>query len=139
MGNFRANDSGALRAADPAPVSFSRPLRLFELSPVPAAMEALLDAVALASEAKYGFDLLDVERVEAFWEMLDVVADAHGFVLALRDSRRLYLQLVSAHDDHEPIDDLEMLPMSDERYPQIQGGDIVWSDEVAEINRFLKC
>jgi len=122
---------------DSKPASVAAPLRFFEFSPVPPAMYALLDAVTFASKEGYGFDLVDVARVEAFWEMLDDVADAHGFVLSLRDGRRLYLQLVSARDDDEPIDELEMLPMDDERYPQIEGGGIGWCDEVGEINRLL--
>jgi hypothetical protein len=119
------------------PVDAPHPLRFFQFSPVPPAMYALLDAVTFASKEGYGFDLVDVARVEAFWEMLDDVADGHGFVLSLRDGRRLYLQLVSARDDDEPIDELEMLPMGDERYPQMEGGGIAWCDEVGEINRLL--
>ena len=120
----------------PASLAPALPMRL--LSPLPPALLALLDAVTHASKAGYGFDLVNVASVEAFWQMLDEVADAHGFVLSLRDGQRLYLQLVSARDDDEPIDDLEMLPMDDERYPQIDGGGIAWSDDVGEINRLLK-
>lgn len=101
-------------------------------------MAALIDAIESAVEEKAGFDLPDVERVEAFWQMIDSHSSAHGFVLALRNRTRLYLQRVTARDDDKPIKEIEVLPMGDERYPDLRGGGIVWLDEVGELNRLLK-
>ena len=112
------------------------PLQLWSV--VPTELAALMDAVESAGEEGSGFDLLDIERVEAFWQMLESCATAHGFVLALRGGSRVYLQLVTATDDDKPIEEIEVLPMGDERYPDLRGGDFAWIDEVGELNRFLK-
>jgi hypothetical protein len=112
------------------------PLRVW--SAVPTELLALMDAVESAAEEKSGFDLLDIERVEAFWEMIEDCSTAHGFVLSLRDGSRVYLQYITAIDDERPTEEIEVLPMADERYPDLKGGGIVWQDEVDELNRFLK-
>jgi hypothetical protein len=112
------------------------PLQLWSV--IPTELAALMDAVESAGEEGSGFDLLDIERVEAFWQMLDAFSTAHGFVLTLRGGSRIYLQLVTATDDEKPIEEIEVLPMTDERYPDLRGGGIVWNDEVEELNRFLK-
>jgi hypothetical protein len=112
------------------------PLRIWSV--VPTELLALMDAVESAAEEKSGFDLLDIERVEAFWEMIEKCSTAHGFVLLLRDGSRVYLQYITAIDDERPIEEIEVLPMADERYPDLKGGSIVWQDEVSELNRFLK-
>ena len=38
----------------------------------------------------------------------------------------------------EENEELQILPMQDERYPQLDGGGIKWSDKVADLNRFLR-
>jgi hypothetical protein len=112
------------------------PLQLWSV--IPTELAALMDAVESAGEEGSGFDLLDIERVEAFWQMLDAFATAHGFVLSLRGGSRVYLQYITASDDDKPVEEIEVLPMSGERYPDLRGGGIVWIDEVEELNRFLK-
>ena len=117
------------------PMSWSRPpLRLWSvLAPEVA---ALVDAVESAGEEGSGFDLLDIGRVEAFWQMIGIHSVAHGFVLALRNGSRVYLQLVSTAAE-KPVEEIEVLPMGDERYPDLKGSDIAWIDEVDALNRFL--
>ena len=113
-------------------------LPLLLWSVIPTELSALIDAIESAGEEGSGFDLLDIECVEAFWQMIDSFSTAHGFVLALRGGSRVYLQLITATDDEKPIEEIEVLPMADERYPDLQGGGIVWINEVEELNRFLK-
>jgi hypothetical protein len=121
----------------PEPMGRSRPpLQLWSV--IPTELAALMDAVESAAEEGSGFDLIDIERVEAFWQMIESCSTAHGFVLALRGGSRVYLQLVSASDDEEPIEEVEVLPMTGARYPDLKGGGIVWSDETEVLNRFLK-
>ncbi|CAN5333668.1 hypothetical protein BH10PSE6_BH10PSE6_54690 [soil metagenome] len=96
--------------------------------------DSLLRAVAFCGEEGWGLALIDIERVEAMWEMLDAFSTSHGFVLALTGRRRVYLQYIS---DNE-AGDVQLLPMTDERYPDLQGGGIKWTDDVGDLNRFLK-
>jgi len=112
------------------------PLQIWSV--VPTELAALMDAVESAGEEGSGFDLLDIERVEAFWQMMETCSTAHGFVLTLRGGSRVYLQYLTASDDDKPIEEIQVLPLGDERHPDLQGGGIVWSDTVDELNRFLK-
>lgn len=114
------------------------PLKVWSV--VPPELMALMDAVESAEEEKSGFDLLDIERVESFWQRLDGPASSHGFVLSLRGGSRVYLQYITATDDDErPVEEIEVLPLGDERYPDLRGGHgVVWMDAVDELNRFLK-
>lgn len=114
------------------------PLPVQLWSVVPIELSALLGAVESASEEQCGFDLIDIERVEVFWQMIEDCSTAHGFVLTLRDGSRVYLQLITAFDDEKPVEEVEVLPMGAERYPDFRGGGIVWINEVNELNCFLK-
>src|SRR5690349_20558134 len=76
-------------------------------------LQSLIRAIELAAEERWELALVDIERVEAMWEMLDAFSTAHGFVLALTGGRRAYLQYVSDEDAEE----VEILPMGDERFP----------------------
>jgi hypothetical protein len=108
-------------------------------STVPTEIAALIDAIESASEEGSCFDLLDVERVELFWQQIESHSTAHGFVLLLRDDSRVYLQYITATDDERPVEDVVVLPMGRERRPELGGGSgITWIDDVEEINRFLR-
>jgi hypothetical protein len=98
------------------------------------ALDSFLHAVAFCAAEGWNLDLLDIERVEAMWELLDCDSTSHGFVLALTGGRRAYLQFISDND----CEDVRLLPMSDERYPSLRGGGFAWTDRVGDLNRFLK-
>ena len=73
------------------------------------------------------------------WELLDLDSTSHGFVLALHDGRRCYLQYVMAPDGDDDIsEDVALLPMKDERYPQLKGGELSWADDVERLNELLQ-
>ncbi len=136
------NTSTTSREAPPyqAPPKETHPGMLSVFTIVPPILQGFLRAVELAAEDDRGFALMDVRHVEATWEIVDGDASAYGFVLALHDghnSRRLYLQYVCVFSEDES-EELEILPMQDERYPQLEGGGIIWNDEVADLNRFLR-
>jgi len=97
-------------------------------------LDSLLHAVEFCAVEGWGLALIDIERVEAMWEMLDAYSTSHGFVLALTGGRRAYLQYVS----DEEAEDVQILPMTDERYPALTGGGIKWTADVGDLNRFLK-
>ena len=60
--------------------------------------------------------------------------DLAWFVLALTGGRRAYLQYVS----DEEAEEVEILPMGDERFPALGSGGFEWTDAVGDVNRFLK-
>lgn len=131
-------------AMDPAndDANPSKPKRLSTLlllaNPLPPSFRSLLRALHLAPVHGLGLDRLDVERVEALWEMLEDDSTAHGFVLARRDGRRCYLQYIAAYDEDDVTEDVLALPMGDELYPRFNSNDgIVWDDEVEDLNRLL--
>ena len=135
------NDKPALM-----PPSTFKLVKVLQNSATSVAANSLRRALAISIEFDWSFDLDKVERVEALWELLDGDATSHGFVLRLRDGRRCYLQYVMApgfaEDDEtgteeEVVEDIEMLPMRDERHPHLRGGGIRWNDEVDELNRSL--
>ena len=121
-------------AVPPPPLSLGA-ARL-ALNPLPLSLTSLLRALKLASLEGWGFGAIDVARVEASWELLDDSSTAHGFVLALRDGTRRYLQYVSTYDGEGGDEDVQTLLMGDERYPPLEGG-IDWNDDVGDLSRWF--
>jgi hypothetical protein len=105
---------------------------------IPPALTSLLRAVEISAAENWRLELIDIEHIEAMWEMLDADSMAHGFVLSLRDGRRCYLQHVIAPEGDETVEDVEILPMRDERYPDLKGGGIMWCSDVDHLNRLLR-
>lgn len=58
-------------------------------------------------------------------------------MLALRDGRRCYLQYIAVYENDGVTEDVQRLPMTDERYPSFNFGGIDWDDEVGNLNRLL--
>lgn len=126
----RAASQNSLTASDQR-LRRDASIRLAFMTP---ALQSLVRAVELGAEERWELALMDIERVEAMWEMLDAFSTAHGFVLALTGERRAYLQYVSDDDAEE----VEILPMGDERFPVLGGGGFRWTDDVSDLNCFLK-
>jgi hypothetical protein len=110
---------------------------LLTTNALPARLRSLLRALKLAVIEGWGFGPLDVARVEAYWEMLEDDSIAHGFVLTLREGRRLYLQYIAAYEGDDVDEDVQTLQMDKERYPPIEGGGIVWEDDAEDLTRLL--
>jgi hypothetical protein len=111
---------------------------LLAWSSLPRAMSALMRACEVGRAERVGPALLEVDRVESAWELIDDASTAHGFVLALRDGRRCYLQYVMTADAGAIDEDVVALPMRDERYPDLKGGGVVWDDRgAAGLNSLL--
>jgi hypothetical protein len=106
---------------------------------VPPALTSLRRALGISAAYDWRLDVEEIERVESMWELLDLDSTSHGFVLALEDGRRCYLQYVMAPgNDGDIVEDVETLPMGDERYPDLKGGGICWDDDVKELNQLLE-
>lgn len=113
--------------------------RVMAMASIPPALMSLHRAVEISGAHNWRLDLEDIERIEAIWELLDLDSTSHGFVLSLRSGGRCYLQYVMAPDnDGEPVEDVEFLPMENERYPDLRGGGIQWHHEVHELNLLLR-
>lgn len=97
-------------------------------------LRSLVRAIELGAEERWDLTLTDVRRVEAMWEMIDAFSTSHGFVLTLTEGRRAYLQYVSDED----VEEVEILPMGNERFPFLGSGGFSWTDEVGDLNRFLE-
>ncbi len=120
----------------PSPPKSWAALRLMT-NALPWRLRSLLRARELAATEGWGFVAPDVARVESYWELLEDDSVAHGFVLALRDGRRLYLQYIAAYEGNDVDEDVQTLPMHEERYPLLEGGDMVWDDDVEDLTRLL--
>ena len=106
---------------------------------LPPVLVSLLRALDLASDEGWGFGALDVERIEATWEMLDDSSTAHGFVLSLRGGRRVYLQYVATYADGEMDEKSEIIELGDKLYPFPDGeGGVAWNNDVRELNSLLR-
>ena len=114
-------------------------IALMTACPVPLAMSSLMRACGIAGAERGGPAMIDIARVESVWELIDDESTAHGFVLALRDDRRVYLQYVMTFDEEDGLtEDVQTLPMGAERYPDLEGGGVAWDDDSAsELNGLL--
>ena len=63
-------------------------------------LTAFLRAIALSAELEPGIDVDEIALVEAAWQIPDTVVSSHGWILALRDGSRLYLEYTL--DDSRP-------------------------------------
>ena len=114
--------------------------RVMAMASIPPALMSLHRAVDISGAHNWRLNLADIDRIEAMWELLDLDSTSHGFVLSLCHGSRCYLQYVMApNNDGEPVEDVEFLPMENERYPDLRGGGIIqWDDDVHELNLLLK-
>ena len=77
----------------------------------------------------------DIERVEAFWSFDDGDYSSLGVVLRLRSSCRVCVYY--SFDFCANVEEIEVQPMGDERYPASEGDRIEWNDDADELNRLL--
>lgn len=98
--------------------------------------QSLMNACDLGVEEGWGCPLSGIKRVEAFWELIDGDATAHGFVVELQDGRRAYLDYAMSFE-HTVIEHGEMVPMGRERYPELRGSVPGWSNDVDDLNKRL--
>jgi len=93
-------------------------------------------ALELVAEEGWDFQLGDIKRVEAMWGMIDGDATSYGFVVELRDSRRVYFDYDNYSED-EFVERVRVRPMGTERYPRIDEATPEWDDDLGELNRRL--
>lgn len=79
---------------------------------LPIDLQHFLNAVLIAAETEGGFGLDDVARVEEAWEIADSVVTSHGYVVALADGRRLYLEYTVDDTAGEMAEEIAIEPMA---------------------------
>ena len=90
----------------------------------------------------HGFSRDDIERVEYFWTFGDLHESAAGFVLALRDGRRAYVDFLHWHAFEQNEDfriETEFLP-GDQRYPTLSSPQLPpaeWSSDTGHLAKLL--
>jgi hypothetical protein len=90
-----------------------------------------------------GFARSDVERVERFWHSGDMHSSTAGFVLQLRDGRRVYVDFLHWHGFEQDEDfrvEVEFLEpgqtLPSPRGPA-QGRTVAWSTDAAHLDKML--
>lgn len=94
-----------------------------------------LRALQVAEELGLGVARANVQRVERFWSMESGDWNALGFVLELRDGRRVSLDYFFDFDINRET--VEAEPMGAELHPVVDGAEIDWRDDTWELNRLL--
>ena len=90
----------------------------------------------------HGFSRDDIERVESFWTFGDLHESAAGFVLALRDGRRAYVDFMHWHAFEQNEDfriEIEFL-QSDQPYPALSSPHLPpaeWSSDTGHLGKLL--
>jgi hypothetical protein len=90
----------------------------------------------------HGFSRDDIERVECFWTFGDLHESAAGFVLALRDGRRAYVDFLHWHAFEQDEDfriEAEFL-RSDQPYPALSSPQLPpadWSSDTGHLGKLL--
>lgn len=105
---------------------------------MPADLACFLQAAKLAREFVPGFALKDIVRVEAAWQIDDLDHATFGWVVALGDGRRFYLEYTMEDAEAGRPEDMNVasLPAGQARPVLDHGLDIHWY-EPAHINRHL--
>lgn len=96
---------------------------------LPIDVQHFLNAMLFVAEREDdGFGLHEIVRVEEAWEIVDADIASHGFILALEDGRRVYLEYTLDHFEgcaQEEIDLVELAPGM-ERPDLSEGGGVNW-------------
>jgi hypothetical protein len=100
-----------------------------------AEFDGLQRSLELGLEKGWDFRLADIERVESMWRLLDGDATAYGFVVKLREGRRVYFDYDIHTEDGTLVEHATMQPMGDELHPRLDGTIPGWDDQVGALNR----
>lgn len=75
---------------------------------LPIDVQHFLNALLLVAELEHGFGLHEVERVEEAWQIVDADIASHGFVVALQDGRRVYLEYTADDMSDAPGEEIDL-------------------------------
>lgn len=91
-------------------------------------LAAFLRALFLAGEVARGLDAHDIALVEAARSIPDTAVPSHGWVLALKDGRRVYVEYTLADSGGRLAEELETTDLRPEQtYPELEDDTgVVW-------------
>ena len=97
-----------------------------------------LHALDIVAESDDGFPRDALALVESAWQVPDTVAATFGWVIALKDGRRLYLEMVVTYLPGEAPIKLEIDTLDpEETYPTLEGTHRVFWYRPDHINQHL--
>jgi hypothetical protein len=79
---------------------------------MPIDLQHFLNAVLIAAKTEDGFGLDEVARVEKAWEIAAAVIVSHGYVVALADGRRIYLEYTMDDTAGEMVEEIAVEPLA---------------------------
>ena len=97
---------------------------------------------ALDAEA-HGFGRADIAAIERYWTFSDMHSSAAGFVAALKDGRRAYIDFQHWHGFEQdedfrievsPLDKAQRVPVLSKMQEPVAG----WSEATSHLNRVLE-
>jgi hypothetical protein len=91
-------------------------------------------ALEVGADKGWDFQLADIRRVEAMWRLLDGDATSYGFIVELRDGRRVYFDYDN-YDQDGIVEHVTLQPMGDESYPKRDSSFPDWERASAPLNR----
>jgi hypothetical protein len=103
---------------------------------MPADLACFLRAAELAREILEGFSIEDVTCVEQAWQVDDLDHASFGWVVALSDGRRFYLEYTMDDAEAGRPEDLDAAALSSGQARPDLDNEVQWYDPV-HINRHL--
>ena len=79
---------------------------------LPIDLQHFLNAVLAAAKTAGGFGLDEVARVDEAWEITDSVLSSNGYVVALADGRRVYLEYTMDDMGAGTVEAIEIVPLA---------------------------
>jgi len=93
-------------------------MRDFEDS-LPTDLQWFMQATEIATAIEEDFDLGDLKYVESAWQIVDGDLKSFGWVVAMVDGRRLYLEYAIIDTEDEGPEDLNITSLPEGPYPKL--------------------
>ena len=90
----------------------------FDVS-LPTDLQWFMQATEIATAIEEDFDLGDLKYVESAWQILDGDLKSFGWVVAMVDGRRLYLEYAIMDTEDEGPEDLNITSLPEGPYPKL--------------------
>jgi hypothetical protein len=111
---------------------------LADHGPLPIDLAWFLHAATVVPTIDGGFALQEVQYVESAWQIIDGDLGSFGWVVAMRDGRRLYLEYTVDDTKDERPEDLSVTPLGEgQDYPDLENSAGVYWHRPDHINEHL--
>ena len=86
---------------------------------LPTDLQWFMQATEIATAIEEDFDLGDLKYVESAWQIVDGDLKSFGWVVAMVDGRRLYLEYTIVDTEDEGPEDLNITSLPEGPYPKL--------------------